>query len=98
MFICLCHARVLAFVSVCADFVQSQTPLLFCRLRHSILHFLQCRQETETAYGTKQGRRHGKYGDDFYLRPAAHLKMVVDRGHLKDSLAVGDLEIPNISK
>ena len=34
--------------------------------------------------------------DDLFFAPAAQLKMVVDRGHLEDALAVGQLEIRHL--
>ena len=41
----------------------------------------------------QHNRDAGEYQHDFLLAPAAHFKVVVDRRHLEQALAVGRLEV-----
>ena len=57
----------------------------------------QYRFMTPRSASTHMTQVHGdKNSTDFLLAPAAHLKMVVDRRHFEDPLAVGQLEIGHL--
>ena len=44
----------------------------------------------------QHNRDAGEYQHDFLLAPAAHFKVVVDRRHLEQALAVGRLEVGDL--
>lgn len=53
----------------------------------------------ETPDKGKNAHKNGntdKNREDFFLTPAAHLKMVVDRGHAENPLAVGELKVGHL--